>query len=79
MALLTNLSVATRLIIALKKAAACLLRVKCFLQAKAKNQDFKFDLSDLTVQDLQNAEIELVKHEQVKHLSNLIFLLRNTA
>ena len=43
----------------LKKAAAWLLRAKCFLRAKAKNQDSKFDLSDLTVQDLQNAEMEL--------------------
>ena len=63
----------------LKKAAAWLLRAKCFLRTKAKNQDSKFDLFDLTVQDLQNAEIELIKHEQVKHFSNLIFLLRNGA
>ena len=61
----------------LKKAAAWLLRAKCFLRTKAKNQDSKFDLSDLTVQDLQNAEIELIKHEQIKYFSNVIFLLRN--
>ena len=49
------------------------------MRAKAKNQDSKFDLSHRTVQDLQSEEIKLIKHEQVKHLSNLIFLLRNGA
>ena len=83
---LINLSVATHLLIALKRPQRGCSEQNVFLRAKATNQDSKFDLFDLTflpqhceVQDLQNAETELIKHEQVKHFSNLIFLLRNGA
>ena len=55
-----------------KKAVAWILRAKNFLRAKVKSKHAKFDCSDLTVQDLQQAETELIKHVQKQHLSNLI-------
>ena len=55
-----------------KKAVAWILRAKNFLRAKVKSKHAKFDCSDLTVQDLQQAQTELIKHVQKQHLSNLI-------
>jgi len=63
----------------LKKTVAWLLRVKSFLKAKLQSDCAQLDTSALTVQELQYAELELVKHEQMKHFSNLITLFTTGA
>ena len=63
----------------LKKAVAWLLRCRTFLLSKAKKLDQKLDMSQLTVDELQHAEFQLIRYIQAREFSSVISSLsRNT-
>ena len=61
----------------LKKCVAWLIRCKHFLHLKVKNNDYKFDRSALSVDELQNAELCLIKYIQKRKFSAIISTMTN--
>ena len=61
----------------LKKCVAWLIRCKHFLYLKVKNNDSKFDCSALSVDELQNAELCLIKYIQNREFFAIISSMTN--
>ena len=61
----------------LKKCVTWLIRCKHFLHLKVKNNDSRFVFSALSIDELQNAELCLIKYIQEREFSAVISFITN--